>query len=99
MTQRYDSANQTLWVSCSLDADSLLPAAEISRLHAMRAAGKTPEGQVLTAVNVVFSDAGCAEYNESALSFSQIGTFVGSLDAPTPFGAPTDFGVKEDFGV
>lgn len=99
MSQRYDSANRTLWVSCSLDADSLLPADEVSHLNAIRSAGMTPDGHSVVAVNVVFSDAGCAEYNESALSFSQIGTFVGSLDAPQPLGAATDFGVKEDFGV
>lgn len=99
MTQRYDEANHTLWVACDLDADSLFPSDELAQLSALKRAGKTQDGKPLAAVNIVFSDLGCAEYNASALGFSHIGTFVGALDAPQPFGDSPNFGTKNDFGM
>lgn len=99
MTQRYDEANHTLWVACSLDADSLFPSTELTALSALKRNGKLADGRPLAAVNIVFSDRGCAEYNAAALEFSHIGTFIGDVENPTPFGDGPEFGIKKDFGV
>lgn len=99
MTQRYDATTQTLWISSDLDEDSLLPSDELETLAGYLQAKKMPDGRPVGSINVVFTNRGAAEYNESALSFSRVGTFVGTLNNPSKFSDSTEFGVKEDFGV
>ncbi len=99
MTQRYDEKKQTLWILSTLDSDSLFPSDELKDLSAQVRSGKLSDGREVKAVNVVFSDSGTAEYNESALGFSKIGVYVGSLDKPTVFASTLEFKTREDFGV
>lgn len=99
MTQRYDENKETLWILSNLDADSLFPAGELKQLSAQVRDGKLADGRKLKAVNVVFSNPETAEYNESALGFSKIGVYVGTLDKPTVYGSTHEFKTREDFGV
>lgn len=99
MTQRYDAATKTLWISSDIDGDSLYPNQDLRTILGYLQAKQLPDGRSVGAINVVFKNRDAAEYNESALSFSRIGTFVGTLDSPTQLAEGTSFSTHEDFGV
>ena len=96
---RYDTATKTLWVSCHLDADSLVDTSELNTWTKALSAGQTADGKPLSTVNYVFSDAESAEYNQQPLSFSRIGTYTGTLQAPVALGDEPSFTDKSDFGI
>ena len=97
--QRYDSATKSVWVLCDTDGDTLVPNDELRTWVAALKSGETSDGKDLSAVNYVFSDRESAEYNQQPLGFSNIGTYVGSLDNPVSLGDAPSFDTKEDFGV
>jgi hypothetical protein len=99
MTQRYDKEKETLWILSTLDPDSLFPADELRHLSSQVRDGKLADGRTVKEVNVVFTDADTAEYNESALGFSKIGVYVGTLEDPTVYASALEFKTRDDFGV
>lgn len=100
MTERYDDATGTLWITSNLGEDDLIPNDEIQRWIDALKAQHTPDGRPLRHVNYVFTDAGAAEYNHYPLKFAKIGTYVGSLDDSEPYAEDgVSFDTKEDFGM
>ncbi len=93
---QYDAKTKTLWIQSDADGDTLVDEMPWTQLLK---AGEF-EGQVLETINVVFSDAEAAEYNQHPLAFSNIQTYVGSLEEPKKYGGEeVSFGTKEDFGL
>ncbi len=102
-TTEYDEDESTMWVYYDFDdPQTLVPNDELRTWIAALEEGETDDGRPLEDVNYIFDDEGSAEYNHQALSFANIGTYVGSLDDPELFesdeGAP-DFETREDFGI
>ena len=96
---RYDAQTKTLWVFSTTDADTLVTQNDLQKWVKALKAQETPDGKPLSAVNYVFGNRESAEYNQQPLSFSRIGTYVGTLDAPVTLGNSPSFGTKEDMGI
>ena len=101
MNERYDDVAETLWVTCDLGEDDLIPNEEIQKWIDALKERYLPDGRPLRHVNYVFSDRGCAEYNHYPLKFAKIGTFLGTLQEPEPFDemGSASFEAADDFGM
>jgi|SRR5690554_2571655 len=100
---RYDASQKALWVYREFDdAKTLLPPAELQGWSKQLQSGKTPAGEALEHINIVFSQQKTAEYNHQPLSFSKIGVYYGDLDNAQPYqsedGDP-GFDTRSDFGI
>lgn len=100
---RYDASKKALWVSREFDtAKTLLPSAELQGWVKQLKSGKTPAGEALSQINIVFSEEKTAEYNHQPLTFSKIGVYYGDLQNPTRYksadGDP-EFDTRSDFGI
>lgn len=101
--ERYDDKTKTAWIYYDFkDPETLVPNDELRKWIKALKDGETEDGRDLETVNYVFDDAASAEYNFQALSYGNIGTFVGTIDDCERYeseeGAP-DFDTKEDFGI
>lgn len=101
MTERYDQANETIWIASHIGEDELVENDEIQGWIDALKVHHTPDGRPLRHVNYVFIDAGAAEYNHYPLKFAKIGTFIGDLDDPAPFDENDgiSFDTKDDIGM
>ncbi len=100
MTERYDKSTETLWVASDADGETLVDSEELKHYSKALRAGELPDGRSVSHVHYVFSDKEGAAYNHQALAFSNLGTFVGTLDSPGAFDADApDFETKKDFGM
>ena len=97
--ERYDEATETMWVDRQGDTE-LVPREEMQTwIDALRDR-KTADGKPLKAVHYIFAQREAAEYNQQALAFAKIATYVGTLDQCEPIGGDSpSFQVAEDFGM
>lgn len=100
--QRYDEKTKTMWIYKDLGPDELVPNEELRDWVEQKKIGETADGRPIDAVNYVFADPKCAEYNAQPLSFASMGVYTGNLDSPEKYdsaeGSP-EFDTKEDFGI
>ena len=100
MSEKYEKATKTLWIESKADGDTLVEPSQIQTYTKALQAGELPDGRALTNVNFVFADSEGAAYNHQALAFSNMGTFIGTLDAPEPLDEDSPaFDTKKDFGM
>lgn len=101
--EEYDSTTQTIRVYRAFAAPrTLVPKEELKRWTQALKQGQTSDGDPLKDVEYVFEDEQTAQYNEQALTYAGITTFLGNRDKRKPFesedGSPS-FGTREDFGI
>lgn len=100
MSEKYDKATGTLWVQSDADGDTLVESSQIQSYTKALQAGELPDGRSLASVNFVFPNSDGAVYNHQALAFSNMGTYIGSLDSPEPFDEDSPaFDTRKDFGM
>lgn len=95
----YDQNSKTVWVPCGLDADTLVPGSETRHWSDVLRTGALADGREVQHINYLFEDEGSAEYNQSALSFMKIGTWVGNTQSARPLAGGPAFTIQKDFGL
>lgn len=100
---RYDEDTETIWVAHDFrEQETLVPNEELRKWMSVVQKGETEDGRSVEEVNYIFADEANAAYNHQALSYGNIGTYVGTHDDREPYepeeGTP-EFDTKKDFGI
>lgn len=100
---RYDEDTETIWVAYDFqDAETLVPNEELRTWMAVVQEGETEDGRSVQEVNYIFADEASAAYNHQALSYGNIGTYVGThgdCEPHEPDEGTPDFDTEKDFGI